>query len=186
MIMSGNITNTSGKYKVGRAGQSDIFCFLEQVNGLTILSLNRDVVDASIAAVKEHKSARTSGPLSKVINKLSANTSKLLAVNVGGAIRMAPQNMNPAALSEEQIAQLNSNLDQLARATDSATIELRTEEQLNNLSAAVCISGMPPLKDVMGPAMRVSRIGDQIEAEAWARPMRQAAGGLLAPQQARR
>ena len=75
MIMSGNITNTPGKYKVGRAGQNDIFCYLEQVNGLTILSLNRDVVGASIAAVKEHKSARTSGPLSKVINKLSANTS---------------------------------------------------------------------------------------------------------------
>ena len=94
---------------------------------------------------------------------------------------MAPRNLNPAALSEEQITQLKSNIDQLARAADSATIELCTEEQLNSLSAAVCISGMPPLKDVMGPAMQLSRITDQVKAESRVRAQRQQAGALFTP-----
>ena len=42
--------------------------------------------------------------------------------------------MKVGALNSEEAAQLNTNLEQLARAADSTTIELRTDESPNTLA----------------------------------------------------
>ena len=70
------------------SGKQDLNCYLEQVGGITLLSLNREVINASVAALKAHKSICASGPLNGAVNRLAPTASKLLLVNAGGAMRL--------------------------------------------------------------------------------------------------
>ncbi len=180
LISSGG-TNQSGKYKVGRTGETDLYCYLEQVNGITVLSLNREIVDAALAAVKDRKSARSSGPLSKAINKLAPTASKLLLANVGGVIRLSSRDMNPSLLSPEKAKQFADAVDQLARASESTTVELRTDEQLNDFAAVASVNGVPPLNEVIGPARQIAAITSEVKARATAGWQQQETPALFMP-----
>ena len=94
--MSGGQPNAgTSDYKIGRNGRQEIHCYVEQVDGMTVLSLNRDIVNASIAAIKHGKSVCASGPLNGAINQLTPTTSKLMLVNAGGVIRLLGPQMKP-------------------------------------------------------------------------------------------
>jgi hypothetical protein len=66
---------------------------MNQMNKTTVLSLNPDVVETSISAIKRRRSVCTAGPLNEAVNRLSPTTSKLVLVNLGGAIRLADSHL---------------------------------------------------------------------------------------------
>ncbi len=162
----------SGQYKISKAGQPERYCYVDQVAGTTLVSLNRSVVDAAAASLKNHKSICASGPLNRAVNELTPAASKLVLVNAGGAIRLLEPQMKFGKLNDEQAAQLKTNLDQLARAADGTTIELRTDEQADNFAINSGVSGLPRLNEVIAPVQQIQRIRSQAQAESVAKQLR--------------
>ena len=179
---SGNQPNAKpGQYKIGTSGKQDLNCYLEQVNGITLLSLNREVMNASVAALKAHKSICASGPLNGAVNRLAPTTSKLLLVNAGGAMRLLRPQMKFGTLNDEQTAQVNASYEQLARAADLTTVELRTDEEPNTFTLNSDVTGIPPLNQVLGPATQIAQITSQVRTEAKAKKLRQESPATIIP-----
>ncbi len=169
---SGPIDTNAGKFRIGISGGKELYCYMDQVENTTILSLNRSIIDASIAAVKNKKSICTAGPLAPAVKKLPPTTSKLVLVNVGGVIRLAGPAMHIGSLSDEQRNQLNASTEQLASAADRMTIEIRTDEQVNNFTLNAGVTGIPPLNEVFVPVSQIASIARQVETEAKAKKLR--------------
>jgi hypothetical protein len=178
---SGQKDAKPGQYKLVVNGRHDLTCYLEQVNGITLLALNREVIDASVAALKSHKSICASGPLNDAVNRLSPTASKLLLVNAGGAMRLLRPQMKFETLNDEQTMQLNASLEQLASAADLTTIELRTDEQPNTFALNSEVTGIPPLNQVLGPAKQIAQLTRQARTEATARRLRQESPATIFP-----
>jgi hypothetical protein len=170
-----------GQYKIGTNGKQDLNCYLEQVDGITLLSLNREVINASVAALKNHKSICASGPLNGAVNRLAPTASKLLLVNAGGAMRLFRSQMNFGTLNDEQAAKVNASLDQLAKAADLTTVELRTDEQLDSFAVNSDVTGIPPLNQVLGPATQIAQITSQARTEATVKQLRQESPATIIP-----
>ncbi|HKI68557.1 MAG TPA: CBM9 family sugar-binding protein, partial [Verrucomicrobiae bacterium] len=180
-MSAGQPSPNAGQYKISGKGQADLYCYVDQVNGITLLSLNRAIVDASIAAVNNHESVCTSGPLNREINKLVPSTSKLVLVNAGGALRLLGSQMKPHSLGEEQAKQFDESLNQLAHAAAATTLELRTDEQLNNFAVNLGLTGIPPLNEVLGPATQIAQLTKQAKAEATAKRLQQEKPAIIMP-----
>ncbi len=178
---SGPIDIGASKFRIGTDGDKELYCYMDQVKNATILSLNRSIIDASVAAVKHKKSICTAGPLEAAVNKLPSTTSKFTLVNVGGVIRLADPVMNIGLLNDEQRSQLNTSIEQLASAADHMTIEIRTDEQINNFALNAGITGIPPLNEVFGPINQISRIVDQVQTEKKAKKLRHAIAATIIP-----
>ncbi len=170
-----------GRYKVGVANGQELYCHLDQINKTTLLSLNRDILQASAAALKNHKSITSSGPLQKAVGNLTPAASKLILVNAGGAIRLFGPQLNTAGLTESQRNEWNTCLDQLARAAEATTLELRTDEQLNSFAVNSSLTGIPPLNQILGPMTQLSRINNQARAEATARKLQKQIPAIIVP-----
>ena len=164
-----------------RTASRNSYCYLEQVNGITLLSLNREVINASVAAIKAHKSICASGPLNGAVNRLAPTASKLLLVNAGGAMRLLRPQMKFGTLNDEQTAQVNASFEQLARAADLTTVELRTDEEPNTFTLNSDVTGIPPLNQVLGPATQIAQITSQARTEATARQLRQESPATIIP-----
>jgi len=138
----------------------------DQVNGITLLSLNPGVVMASVAAVQNHQSICASGPLNGPVTRLNPNASKVVLVNAGGALRLIRPQMKFGNLTAEQAAQIDSSLDQIAHAADLTTVELRTDEELNTFAVNSYVTGIPPLNEVLGPIMQIQQVTKQAQSAA--------------------
>jgi hypothetical protein len=180
-VSTGQQNTSPGQYSIGKGGRGDLYCYVDQVNGITLLSLNRGVVDASVASISNHKSICVSGPLNNAVNELVPNASKLFLINVGGAIRLVGPQINVGTLSDERAGQLNASLAQLARATDPMTIEFRTDEQLDNIALNSSVTGIPPLNQVLGPATQIVRIANEVSSEATAKQLRLGISATIMP-----
>ncbi len=170
-----------GQYRIASNPKQEIYCYVEQVNGITLVSLNRNVIDASVAAIKNHKSICALGTLNGAVNRLAPTASKLLVVNAGGALRLLRPLMKLTTQNEEQAAQLNTNFEQLARAADLTIVDLRTEEQLNTFAVNSDLTGMPALNQVLGPVTQIRQITRQARAETTARQLRQEQPATICP-----
>ncbi len=171
--MSGTIDADAKKFLIATNNGKKIYCYMDQIGDTTIVSLNQNLIDASITAVKSKKNICNTGPLNNAVNKLPPATSKLVLVNVGGVLRLAGPVVDIGPLNDEQRVQLESNMEQIARAADDMTIEVRVDEQINNLTFNASITGIPPLNEVFGPASQIARIMGQAEAEAKSKKLRQ-------------
>ena len=165
-------STTPGQYKISKAGQPVNYCYVDQVANTTLVSLNRDIVEAAADALKSHQSICTSGPLNRTINELPPTASKLVLLNAGGAIRLLSPQMKFGPLNAEQTVQLKTNLDQLARAADGMTIELRTDEQPNLFALNSGVAGLPRLNEVIEPMKQIQRIQNQARVETVAMELR--------------
>jgi hypothetical protein len=143
----------------------------DQVNGITLLALNPEVVKASVTAVQNHQSICASGPLNGAVTRLTPNASKMVLVNAGGALRLLQPQMKFGNLTAEQAAQINSSLDQIARATELTTVELRTDEELNTFAVNSDVTGIPPLNEVLGPITQIQQVTRQAQAAAETRAL---------------
>jgi hypothetical protein len=169
------------QFKVGKSGERDLYCFLDQAKGTTFLSLNRAVVDASVASLKNGQSVLTSGPLKGSLDKLPATASKLVLVNAGEALRLVGPHFKPEAANQEQAEQFHGDVAQLARALDKTVVEFRTDEGVDNLSLNLDLAGIPPLNRVIGPATEISGLLQQAHSEATTAHLRKEVPALIMP-----
>jgi hypothetical protein len=153
-----------GKYHIGLVNNQNLYCYMNQMNKTTVLSLNPDVVETSISAINRRRSVCTAGPLNEAVNKLSPTTSKLVLVNVGGTIRLADSHLkakynNPRNPAHKMHAQL-------AQAFDNTGIQLRTDERINNFNSRLSIDQLPPLDSVFPLLMQISQTDPTAKVKA--------------------
>jgi len=153
-----------GKYQIGLINNQKLYCYMDQMNKTTVLSLNPDVVETSISAIKRRRSVCTAGPLQEAVNKLPPTTSKLVLVNVGGGIRVADAYLNATYDNPQNPA--HKMLAQLAQACDKTGIQFRTDERINNFNARFSIDQLPPLDNVFPLLMQISKTDPTAKAKA--------------------
>jgi len=146
-----------GRYilPVGRSGQR-VYCYLDQYENTTFLSLSSEVLKSAMAAPRESKSALAGGVLAKPLEKLSPNTSKLAVLNIGGLIKIADAFMT--AKHDNPRNPSHKTIQKLADAFDKSYVRFQTDEKNDSLGIHVSVNNIPPLKDVFGLAMQLSRV----------------------------
>ncbi|UCF16182.1 MAG: tetratricopeptide repeat protein, partial [Phycisphaerales bacterium] len=149
----------AGRYHMQLANGATVHCYADQASRATVLSLNPAVIDAAVSAVGNRKSVIAAGPLKEAVSTLSPATSKVALINVGGMLDFVETDENMSEL-----------IGQLAKSCDKTTVRIRTQEEQNSLKARAEISGLPPVGEVIGPAMQLAK---QIQ-EAKARSREQA------------
>ena len=150
-----SLNAATGRYQIELVNGLKIQCYASQASKTTVLSLNPAVIDASVSAIKNRRSVTTAGPLNESLSGMSPATSKLALFNVGGMLGLFE--------ADESIEPL---VRQLANSCDKTTILFRTQEELNNFNVRTEISGLPPVGQIMGPAMQLSKLVSQIKAQS--------------------
>ena len=163
------------------AGGQNPRCTMDQVNGITLLSLNPEIVKAAIAAVQNHQSIGTAGPLNGVVTRLNPSASKWVAVNVGGGLRLFKPQMKFGNLDAEQTAKVDTSFDQIVRATVLTTVELRTDEELDTFAVNSDVTGIPPLNEVLGPIMQIHQVTQEAQAAARAKELQMERPATISP-----
>jgi hypothetical protein len=154
-----------GRYVFSLGPDQKISFYVGQRDKTTVLAFNPEVLNASLSAVKNKKSALTAGVLQEPLRQLSADTSKLMLVNVGGAIRIANSIINLGPRDAE--GSPHQQLAQLAQSCDKTTIQICTEEKVNNFNVHAGISGLPPVNEVFGPIVQLTQVLHKAKAKAW-------------------
>jgi tetratricopeptide (TPR) repeat protein len=148
---------TAGKYQIDLVEGQKLYGYMDQDNKTNVLSLSPVVVEASESAIKNQQSVLTAGPLQGPLNNISPSTSKLILVNVGGALQIAQTNMGSMA-GEGNIKDI---FTQLAASCNKTYIKFRTEEKENNFDIRAELSGIPPINNIFGPIMQLAQIIEQ-------------------------
>ncbi len=163
-------TTETGKYQIALVNGQKVFCYMNQNSKTTVLSLSPDVVEKSVAATDNRKSITSAGPLKAVLDQLSPTTSKLILVNIGGAIKLAAANMD---LGDGEISDNAKQLfAQLAEACNQTTVHIRTDEKPNNINVLVSINKLPEMNKVFVPMMQLSQIFEAQKKEQRAQKMK--------------
>jgi hypothetical protein len=153
-----------GKYQIALVNNQKLYCYMNHMNKTTVLSLNPDVVETSVSAIKRRRSVCTAGPLSKAVNKLSPSTSKLVLVNVGGGIRVADAYLQATYNNPQNPA--HKLYAQLAQVLDKTNIQLGTDERINNFNVRSSIDQLPPLDNIFPLLMQISQTDPTLKAMA--------------------
>jgi hypothetical protein len=151
----GQLEQGAGKYQIGLVNNQKLYCYMNQLNKTTVLSLNPDDVETSVSAIKRRRSVCTAGPLNEAVKKLSPSTSKLVLVNVGGAIRVADAYLTSTYNNPQNPA--HKTLAQLAKACEKTSIQLGTDERINNFNVRLSIDQLPPLDNLFPVLMQLSQ-----------------------------
>jgi len=145
----------AGRYHMQLANGPAVHCYADQANKTTVLSLNPTVIDASVAALSDRRSVITAGRLNEAVSTMSAETSKLALINVGGMLSFV-----------EADEEVNELVAKLARSCDKTTVRFRTQEGQNNLNVRAEVSGLPPVGQVIEPAMQLAKLIQQAKAQS--------------------
>lgn len=156
----------NSRYRIDLVTGQALHCYIDQANKAMVLSLNPSVVEAAASAGGSSKSVVAAGPLKEAVSNLSPATSKLVLVNVGGAIRIG--GAHHLLDMENPDAKMGDLLAQLAKSCDKTTIQFRTCEELNNFNARAEIRQLPPINEVYGPMMQLSQMVSEAKEKAWA------------------
>ena len=81
----------TGRFDISLVNNMKLFGYTDQANKTMVLSLNAQVVETSITAMKQDTSVVSGGKLQDALATLPPATSKLVLVNVAGAIQLASQ-----------------------------------------------------------------------------------------------
>ncbi|HUW17709.1 MAG TPA: LamG-like jellyroll fold domain-containing protein [Sedimentisphaerales bacterium] len=153
-----------GRYKIGVADNKPAYCYMEQVGRTTVVTMSPEVLEACLSAASNQKSALTAGPMQEALQQLPAETSKLVVVNVAGAIRLADSYLSWRYANPKNPG--HRLLGQLAQVLGKTTVYLRTGEQLNSFNVHAGIEQIPPLGGILPVAMQLSQINLQAKARA--------------------
>ena len=149
----------TGRFDVTLANNMKFFGYTDQANQTMVLSLNSQVVDTSITALRQDSSIVRGGKLQEALATLPPATSKLVLLNVAGAIRVLSQCMEFP--SDEAAAEARKSLEELAQAAEKTTVRLQTTEQDNSFGIRLSLSDLPPINQIIGPAERLAKmVGD--------------------------
>ena len=153
-----------GRYQIELVNKQTIHCYTDQQSKTTVLSLNPNVIEASVSTLGRRQSATAGGPLKNALNALSPDISKLVLVNVGGAIQTGGA-LFVSGMGEPRdgIAGL---FDQLAKSCAKTTIQLRTHEESDRFNVRAEIRDLPPANEMFGPMMQLSHIVSEAKNKA--------------------
>ncbi len=175
-VVIGETQPTGGRFDFTLPNYQKLFGYMDQANKTTVLSLNSSMVETSVAAMKQRRGAAQSGPLQGALATLPDATSKLVAVNVAGAVQFAAANME---LPEGEVAdRVREAMDQLAQASAKTTVRLRTSEEDNSFGVHLSVDDLPPIAQIIGPMMQIADGMSEIEgrSEQWDAPPVSSAG----------
>jgi len=145
----------AGRYVLTLGPDKKIYCYIGQRDKTTILAFSPEVLAASLSAIEGKKSALTAGVLQEPLRKVTADTSKMVLVNVGGAIQVADAYIN--AIYDNPQNPAHKTLAQLAQACGKTYVQLRTGESTNNFNLHISINQLPPLDSVFPLLMQLSK-----------------------------
>ncbi|MEN6578236.1 MAG: sugar-binding protein [Phycisphaerales bacterium] len=154
----------TGRFDVALANDMKVCGYTDQASKTLVLALNPQVVDTSVAAMKQNSSVVSGGKLQDALATLSPATSKLVLINAAGAIRIASQNV--PFPSDEVAAEARPLLEELANAAEKTTLRLQTSEQDNSFSVRLSVSDLPPISQIVGPATRLAQVLESAHGEA--------------------
>jgi len=160
----GQTVQGTGKYQIGLVNNQKLYCYMNQMSKTTVLSLNPDIVETSVSAIKRRRSVYTAGPLNEAVSKLSSSTSKLLLVNLGGGIQVADAYLKGTYNNPQNPA--HKTLAQLAKACGNTSIQLDTDERINNFNMRLSINQLPPLDSLFPMLMQLSQTDPTAKAKA--------------------
>ena len=147
--------STDGKYALGVFNDQPVYCYMQQQDKSTVITLSVDVLQDCLSALEDRRSVLNAGPLQEPLSELLPETSKLVLVNVGGAIRNADAHISSAF--ENPYNPIHQQLGQLAQACDSTSIRLNTDESFNSLSLSATVNDLPAMNAVFGLLMQLSQ-----------------------------
>ena len=155
-----------GRYHIELVTNQTIHCYTDQKSKTTVLSLNPNVIEASVSTLTSRRSATSDGPLKNALAELSPGVSKLALVNVGSAI----QSGGATFLSgmNESSDDLTELLAQVAKSCEKTTIQLRTYEEHDHFNIRAEVRDLPPANELFGPMMQLSQIVSEAKNKAWA------------------
>ncbi|MHC4117205.1 MAG: sugar-binding protein [Planctomycetota bacterium] len=142
-----------GRYWIELANKLRIHGYESQAGKATVLSLNPGVTAASVSAIASRKSVADAGPLKEAVSEMSSKTSKLALINVGGMMDFIKADEN-----------MNDLVTQLADTCDKTTVRFRTHEEQDNLNVRTEITELPPVGQVIGPAMELAKLVSEEKA----------------------
>ncbi|RPJ27439.1 MAG: hypothetical protein EHM35_14215, partial [Planctomycetaceae bacterium] len=146
----------SGQYEIALANQMKLIGYTDDSTKTMVLSLSPQVVGSSVTALKENSSVVSSGKLQDAIATLSPKTSKLVAINVAGALGLAAQNVHFP--SEEAAAKAQQSIKELIKATDKTTVRLLTSEEPNSFGIRLSVSDLPPMNQIVGAIGQLAQL----------------------------
>jgi len=153
-----------GKYEITLANDQKLFGYMDRANKTTLLSLNSELITTSVAAMKQGSTVTGDSVLKGAVNALPETTSKLVMVNLAGAIQFGLQNMElPDSDLGDQVRQA---MGQLSKACKKTTVRLQTNEEANSFGIRLSISDLPPVGQVFGSIIQIQQAMAQIEGQA--------------------
>jgi len=154
-----------GRYQLELVNNQTIHCYADQKSQATVLSLNPNVIEASVSALRRRQSAATDSSIRTALNQLSPDVSKLVLLNVGGAIRTG-WDMFLADMDEPD-GEVKQLIDQLAKSCEKTTLQFRTQEESDSFNVRVELRDLPPADEFFAPMMQLSEMMTVLKAEAW-------------------
>ena len=101
--------------------------------------------------MKQNSSVLNGGPLQDAIATMSPKTSKLVLINVGGALEFRHTELCSSRRRRRPSKPSNPSTE-LAKATEKTTIRLLTSEEANSFGIRLSLSDMPPMRQLFGPS----------------------------------
>jgi tetratricopeptide (TPR) repeat protein len=146
----------SGQFEITAANNQKLLGYTDEASKTMVLSLSPQVIGSSVTALKQDGSVISGGKMQEAIATMSPKTSKLVLVNVAGALGLAAQ-LVPMP-SEEAAKQTEQSIKELIKATEKTTIRLMTSEEANSFGIRLSISDMPQMNQVVGAVTQIARI----------------------------
>jgi len=138
-----------------------------------LLSLEESVELASYEATQPGKSVLDGGTLKGAVQSNVVKSEKMILINAGGLVRLAGiQVADDSGVDAETTGKLTVAFDELAKALDSTTLSICSDEQPGTLSLQAKVSDVPPLSQLVAPITELARLNEEVEqqqAEAEAR-----------------
>jgi tetratricopeptide (TPR) repeat protein len=157
-----------GRYSFTLPNQQSVYGFMDESAKVTVLSLDSDIVEMAMTAIRQSSATTKTGPLSEALKTLPDTTNKLVMVNAAGLIEFVAQSAHMP--NDEMTDQIRSAITQLAQAGRKTTLELRTSEQANSLSVRLAVNDLPPLGEALGPITQITQMMEHVHqpSGSWA------------------
>ncbi len=146
----------SGQFEIALVNNQKLTGFTDDPTRTMVLSLSPQVVGSSVTALKENSSVVNGGKLQDAIATLSPKTSKLVAINVAGALGLVAQNVHFP--SEEAANKAQQSIGELIKATDKTTVRLLTSEEPNSFGVRLSVSDLPPMNQLVGAIEQLAQL----------------------------
>jgi len=153
----------SGRFNLSLANGISLSGYTDPASKTMLLSLNPQVVEASVTAMRQNESVISSGKLQDALDTLSPQTSKLILVNVAGALELVAKNIEFP--SDEARQQARQALDKLTTATQKTTLRLQTSEETDSFGIRLSVSDLPPLGEVFEPMVQLAQMAEQAKTQ---------------------